>query len=169
MAWTDPKTWSTNDVLSASDMNTYVRDNGRAASKLTSYTPTWGASTTNPTIGNGTLHGRYFTLEEWCWFQILITMGSTSTGGSGTYSLTLPVAAATIASGTEQPILCHLNRVGVSRYLGLGFIFTAATTFNVAEPSPWASTFANFWSNTSPFTFQATGNVFAAQGIYRRV
>lgn len=27
MAWTAPKTWAVNDVLTAADMNTYVRDN----------------------------------------------------------------------------------------------------------------------------------------------
>jgi hypothetical protein len=27
MAWTSPKTWSFGEVLSSSDMNTYVRDN----------------------------------------------------------------------------------------------------------------------------------------------
>lgn len=27
MAWTTPKTWAVNDVLTAADMNTYVRDN----------------------------------------------------------------------------------------------------------------------------------------------
>lgn len=30
MTWTAPKTWSVGDILTASDMNTYVRDNSKA-------------------------------------------------------------------------------------------------------------------------------------------
>ena len=44
MAWTSPKTWASGDVLTASDMNTYVRDNSLylLTSRIQSYRRTSG-------------------------------------------------------------------------------------------------------------------------------
>lgn len=171
MAWTDPKTWATNDVLSASDMNTYVRDNGRAIGKLTSYTPSWTASSTNPSIGNGFIQGRYIALEEWCWVSVQISVGSTTTLGSGTYSVSLPFAGSTLLGGTEQNLIVALNNLGIARYYGIGIIFSGATSFLVNGPTAWSAGTQLVWnSSTTPFTFNATvGNTMNASGIYRRV
>ena len=171
MAWTDPKTWSVNDVLSASDLNTYLRDNERAIGKLTSYTPVWTASTTNPAIGNGTIQGRYIALEEWCWVSVQISVGSTTTLGSGTYSVSLPVAGSVLSGGTEQNLFVALNNLGTARHMGIGVIFTGGTTFIVNGPTPWQSGTQFLWnSSTTPFQFNATiGNTMNASGIYRRV
>jgi hypothetical protein len=57
------------------------------------YTPTWTASTTNPTIGNGTLQGRYLEIGSAVFGEIRVVFGSTSTRGSGTYAIALPFAS----------------------------------------------------------------------------
>lgn len=58
------------------------------------YTPAWTASGTNPSIGNGSISGGY---RQWgsalVTFHVRIVLGSTSNPGSGSYSLSLPVAA----------------------------------------------------------------------------
>ncbi|ASU81498.1 hypothetical protein CDO52_00700 [Nocardiopsis gilva YIM 90087] len=55
------------------------------------YTPTWTADTTNPSIGNGTLIGRYRRLPgRMVWVRISWARGSTTNMGSGTYSFDLP-------------------------------------------------------------------------------
>jgi|TARA_Y100000034_G_C6741159_1_gene328872 hypothetical protein len=67
----------------------------------TTYTPAWTATTTNPTIGNGTLTGAYRMVgrTSMVW-RMTMVYGSTSTAGSGTWSFGLPtnVDAATVAT-----------------------------------------------------------------------
>lgn len=72
----------------------------RAGADLT-YTPVWGASTTNPTLGNGTIVGNYTQDDRYIDFEVTLTVGSTTTVGSGNYTLTLPVAALS-ASGRKM-------------------------------------------------------------------
>lgn len=75
------------------------RDNVRAAVKgdyaeaWSTYTATWAAATTNPTLGNGTLVGRYIQRGKTITFNIVLTVGSTTNVGSGVYTFSLPAAA----------------------------------------------------------------------------
>lgn len=61
----------------------------------TSYTPTWTASGTNPTLGNGTITGKYKQRGKVVDVRLTLTVGSTSTIGTGIYFFSLPVANAT--------------------------------------------------------------------------
>jgi len=55
------------------------------------YTPEWIASITNPSIGNGTLIGRYRRLPgRMVWLRISWSRGSTTNMGEGVYSFGLP-------------------------------------------------------------------------------
>uniref|UniRef100_UPI003EB6C9CE hypothetical protein n=1 Tax=Nocardiopsis synnemataformans TaxID=61305 RepID=UPI003EB6C9CE len=55
------------------------------------YTPEWTAATTNPSIGNGTLDGRYRRLPgRMVSLRIQVIMGSTTNFGDGIYELGLP-------------------------------------------------------------------------------
>ena len=56
----------------------------------TSYAVSWVGSTTNPTIGNGTLTGAYKVIGKTCFVRINVAAGSTTTFGSGNYSFSLP-------------------------------------------------------------------------------
>jgi hypothetical protein len=64
----------------------------------TDYTPTWTATTTNPTIGNGTIVGRYTQINKLVVVQFNIVFGSTTNKGSGQYKISIPVTAATTLS-----------------------------------------------------------------------
>jgi len=55
------------------------------------WTPTWTAPTTNPTIGNGSLYGRYCVIGKLITAKIFLQFGTTSTPGSGAYSFTFPI------------------------------------------------------------------------------
>jgi hypothetical protein len=57
------------------------------------YTPTWAASGTAVALGNGTLTGKWIRLGKTVHYRIQLTMGSTTTFGTGTYSFVLPTAA----------------------------------------------------------------------------
>lgn len=66
---------------------------GVSSSGWTSYTPTWTAITTNPSLGNGTLTGKYLydPDKKIAHAKITLTIGSTTTKGSGAYIFSLPV------------------------------------------------------------------------------
>lgn len=94
MAWTSPRTWVAGETVTAALLNTHVRDNLKAVGDAwTSYTPTWGSSGTQPAVGNGTIVGAYMQAGKLVHARVTLTMGSTTTYGTGNYTLTLPVAA----------------------------------------------------------------------------
>ncbi len=57
------------------------------------YTPTWTAASVNPAIGNGVLSGWYQVFGKTIMVRITLTIGSTTTLGTGTYSWALPFTA----------------------------------------------------------------------------
>ena len=59
-----------------------------------SYTVSWTAATTNPSIGNGTLAGRYTQIGKSVIYSIALVMGSTTTYGSGNWRFSLPKSVA---------------------------------------------------------------------------
>lgn len=90
-----------------------------------SFTPTWTASTTNPTLGNGTLTGRYTKNAKQVDATVELVVGSTTNGGSGTYSFALPFAAAT---GISYIGSAWLFRNGVTFRTGSVLVTSGATT-----------------------------------------
>ena len=92
MTWTVPNIFTAGTALPAAELNK-VRDSLKAiGDPWTSYTPTWTAATTNPTLGNGTLSGAWMSAGQSVMFRVTLTFGSTTTVGSGAYSFTLPTA-----------------------------------------------------------------------------
>lgn len=93
MAWTDPKTWVASAILTAAELNQHLRDNLKAiGDPWQAYTTTWSGSTTSPSLGNGSLLAAYSQAGKLVNFRIVLTAGSTTTYGSGTWGFTLPVA-----------------------------------------------------------------------------
>jgi hypothetical protein len=147
MAWTPPSTRTAGEVLTAATWNEQVRDNMKAiGDPWTAYTPTWTATTTNPTLGNGTRTAAYMQAGKLVHFRIEVLFGSTTTAGAGAYELTLPVAAA----ATNYPAGHVVARTsGGTRYGGLvwpqtttllrGLMFTTDTLLSHAVPVAWAS------------------------------
>lgn len=81
------KTFVSGDVLTASDVNTYLSHEGGA---WTSWTPTW----TNLSVGNGTVSALYYRAGRLIVWKLKLTFGST-TSVSGAIRFSLPVAAST--------------------------------------------------------------------------
>lgn len=69
-----------------------------------SYTPVWASTGTQPSIGDGTLVGRYALRGKMCLLTIAQVMGSTTTYGSGRWSWSLPLAARSSVSVAWQGI-----------------------------------------------------------------
>lgn len=63
----------------------------------TTYTPTWGNTGTANSLGNGTLTGAYWQVGKFVRFRLSLTWGTTTTSGSGNWTLSLPTTAETFA------------------------------------------------------------------------
>lgn len=90
-----------------------------AESEWTTWTPSIFASTTNPTVGNGTLTGRYKHVGRRVYFTLNFVFGSTSTAGSGAWGFTLPV---TPDEALDQVVAARILDAGTDNKLALGII-----------------------------------------------
>lgn len=137
----------------------------------TAYVPVWTASATNPTIGNGTMNGRYLQIGKVCFIQIELAPGSTTSGGQGVHSFSLPFTS----GANEQEVVAKLyqGQIGLS-YAGIGLIpangtlvkpyfLKSGVTNNVSQLQN--STVANGIADACPYTdgshypIAATGNL----------
>ena len=94
-----------------------------------SYTPVWTASTTNPTLGDGTLTGRHTQIGKLATVVINLTIGSTTNIGSGIYAFSLPITK----SGSVHIGLWWLNKPGVGNYVGNAYTATSTTVSMVSD------------------------------------
>lgn len=154
MAYTSPKTWATNDVLTAADMNTYVRDNFDAVAPigvaLDTFTPTLEATTTNPTLGTGsTALGVATRLGRLAIIHIKIRFGTSGTAaGSGDYLIRWA------AAGSAYNVYADLNTD--DHVIGSGFIndSSASNSFTVSCQVSTANTVKLVYDQTSWSNFE---------------
>lgn len=114
-----------------------------------SYTPTWTASSVNPSLGNGTLVGSYARVGDWFAVTIALTVGSTTTAGTGSYTFSLPFTVVTL-SGARWVWQVDVLDAGVQHYNGWATIASAGT-----------GTSEILWSSTT----QTGANVGAASPV----
>ena len=117
-----------------------------------SYTPTWTAGTTNPSIGNGTLAGRYTQIGKTCTVCISFSAGSTTTFGSGNWSFSLPITAK--SAGFMYFGIAHIRKYQTSNYERVARITpsASATTVNsFGDPTPGSNSL--YINSTTPFTW----------------
>lgn len=157
MTWTAPATWAADEVVTAAKMNTHVRDNLKAIGDAwTSYVPSWTATTTNPTLGNGTLTGKYLQAGKLVIFRIELTIGSTTTAGSGVYSLSLPVATAHSTNAVLGGGGLFFDTSAANHYMHVPYIAGGAVRLAAS---------AARWTATVPVA-PATDDVISVSGSY---
>lgn len=123
----------------------------------TSYTPTWGGSVSNPSVGNGSITGSYAKVGKLVHVRIALVIGSTSTGGSGRWTFTLPFAPA-----AQQALTAVAEDTSASsRYGGAAWITPGTGVFAVALGSGGNAGV----SSTVPFTW-ANGDQLYINGTY---
>lgn len=118
----------------------------------TPYTPAWSCSITAPSLGNGTLTGRYKAIGKTVWFSLRFLAGSTTTFGDGLWAFTLPIPPTAVQSApgvaigpssNRWPLACWLSTgTGVFRmipYGGTGGVRTIASNPSTSVPFQWAS------------------------------
>jgi hypothetical protein len=139
----------------------YFREASRATPVgwFTSYTPVWAGTTTNPTIGNGTLAGDYTIVGNTYFFRIVLTIGSTTTPATGIWTFTTPTTPLT--TGTRMPIgQFWAGNIGVADFGG-NLLLEANQNFFYCMPFGGA-----YVSDLVPFTW-GTGDVLTIEGWYR--
>ena len=130
------------------------------------YTPTWAVvSGTAPSIGNGTLSGRYQQVGKTVHFVVQITMGSTTTYGSGQWTLSLPVQA--LSSPTmRQTIQGRIwDSSPASAWGAQSWILAPGDVMSLEAQGP---SNVQALSQGFPITF-ATGDIVHFQGTYEAV
>lgn len=113
----------------------------------TAYTPAWTADTANPTIGNGTFTGRFNTRGKIGNAVIVVTIGTTTTLGTGAYRFSVPGAWTLQASANVGDVYgwgVFYDLSTTTRYVGsVGFqsvstvrLYTHAATTGVSPTVP---------------------------------
>lgn len=116
------------------------------------YACEWRATTTNPTLGNGVLDASFRRLGTACDVRITLTIGSTSTGGTGNWVFTMPpgCAARTVSNSYALGKTIYSDG-GVTFYEGGCYVVSAGTDI---YPTDGGSPFTNV-SSTVPFAWAA--------------
>lgn len=94
MAWTNVVARATGYVVTATNWNEFVNNFKAIGDAWTSYTPAWTATGTAPAVNNGSITGSYISVGKLTIGKLKLTLGSTSTVGTGSYRFSLPVTAA---------------------------------------------------------------------------
>lgn len=91
------------DTSNAIQVGTTITDNSSASLIVNSnvatpisYTPTWTAASVNPTLGNGSLSGQYVKTGKRVDFTFVLSIGSTTTLGTGVWYFSLPAIPSTV-------------------------------------------------------------------------
>lgn len=164
-----PRTWTVGETVTAAMLNSEVRDQFVSVfDAWTAYTPTWTAATTNPVLGNGTIVGRYIKVGRTVTFTAQLTIGSTSTFGTGNQQIGLPVATATVTLGSPGLVDVSITRAGAPNFV-LGRVPLGANATNTGTIwVPSAVTIGDWdaWTNSAPYTL-AAGDIVRVYGTYQ--
>ena len=125
------------------------------AANWISYTPTWSSTGTQPVINNGLIGGFYTRIGTLVVVHAFIVMGSGTTFGTGTYSLSYPIAELNDGVEAVGPSLAFDSSVSAFYQTN----WRSQSFFNTAQP-------AVFMSNTAPFTW-AQSDQLQASIMYR--
>lgn len=147
-----PKAWI---CTVAGTPGTWVSTGNLPAGAWTTYTPTWSSTGTHPAIGNGNFTGSsYSQVDKTVSFLLNMTTGTTSTYGTGTYIIGLPVAAS-VASGYAFAVRAFVAGVA---YTGVACL-TSASLLVVYLSSPavlFTATAPGVFANTDSITISGT-------------
>lgn len=120
------------------------------------------ASTTSPVLNNGTWVGRYRQLNKTVDFWIRITIGSTTTVGSGIYQITLPVAP--FSGHPCRFIVVYVDSSSGSAYQGVTQ-FVSGSKLNLLLDSSNAGGVLTAFTNSAPVV-PASGDTYDIVGTY---
>lgn len=115
----------------------------------TDYTPVWAASGTQPVLNNGSLVGRWVRVGDLVVCIGKLLAGTTTTYGTGTYTISLPVTSNNFIGGNGVIGSAWIRDSSSGDYQGQ--LIDVGTAFAMR---PAASTFGgnSQWGATAPMT-----------------
>lgn len=123
----------------------------------TDYTPAWTSTGTAPAIGNAVVTARYLqpANSKLVIVNARILFGSTSTFGTGGYSFSLPVTAATNCFRIGPAYCRDASATSVGHFPAICVLDTASpTTVNLFNVNQQVGQLAPFtWANTDHISF----------------
>jgi hypothetical protein len=122
----------------------------------TTYAPSWTAASSNPSIGNGTITGRYKQIGKTVFVSIKIVMGTSTTYGSGNWRIALPVNAVN-ADAVILPTTFLRNTV--AWYQGNSITAWQGDASYVTLLVNQGATGSPAVSGSVPFSWQSTDNL----------
>lgn len=137
-------------LFSASQVPTDSELNSLNAPGWTSYgSIAWSSSGTQPALGNGTLVGRYrrTSSSDLVIFEFRLTIGSTTTFGTGTYWISVPVTPSATATTNSSGHGYILDSGTLDKICGFKFedntkltpIGTTGGVVTPTNPQTWAT------------------------------
>lgn len=130
---------------------------------FTSYTPVWASTGTAVSLSNGTITGKWAKFGKFIVGEVILTIGSTTTMGTGSYTITLP---STSSSTSDYYKGCRGTFGGVTR-TGMVVIGSSTATFSALFPTVGAgdNSTASGWSQTAPAT-PVSGDIYRFPFFY---
>ncbi len=125
--------------------------------KVFNYVVAWTAGATNPVIGNGTTSGKFRLSGVFCTTTLQVQAGSTTTFGSGSYYLSVPITSST--SNIMQSGNAVYVDNGVQQYFGTVRLDANSSTlycfYSLNSPT----------TSVAPFTF-GNGDILSVNITY---
>lgn len=166
MVWNNPTTFVGGLPTTAATMNAQVRDNMKAiGDSWTAYSPTWAATSgAAPAIGNGTLAGAYKLTGKHLHVWIRLLFGTTTTFGTGAYTLTLPAGLTPVTGRWKIDGLAR-DESATAYYELVGAWSPPTSIIALLTPATTAGNNMRAVSATSPFTLANTDEIFLSGSV----
>jgi hypothetical protein len=152
-------TRNTGDTIQAAHVNELQDEVAAIETQLLttgSYTPTWGNTGTANTLGNGTITGAYVQTGKVVHFTVTLTWGSTTSAGSGSQTVSLPITGTGVIQGVVNYSDASLGANHTGQFITLSP--TAVTLLTTGSPAGGVTA-------TSPITW-TTSDAVTVSGWY---
>jgi hypothetical protein len=122
------------------------------------YTPVWTTSGVAPSLGNGTLTGRFYRFDKFVFFSINFTAGSTTTFGTGNFQFTTPTAVSASNNYGYPAVVLDTGTAWITRLQGNGPVAGLSDQFLILDASGNAVTSTNpmIWANGDQLLLQGS-------------
>lgn len=125
------------------------------ATAWTSFTPTWTGTGGTPSIGNGTISGRYMTYGKLAVVQISLVWGSTTTANTATAWL-FTIGGLTGSSVTNVGGAMAFDTSGSAFYNGVGYLSDTTHLAAVCNNALVGATTPMTWASGDTLTLTVT-------------
>lgn len=116
------------------------------------FTPVW-KGTTDPVVGNGAISGRWARDGRRMSVSINLTMGSTTTYGTGAWYFQMPAALAFSSAAASVGVAKALDS-GTAFHIGTSYLSAGAVSIYIVGEGA-----ASSWQSTIPHTWASTDNI----------